>query len=91
MHQTDDADRIIRVLELKIAKATIDYLEEHNIETGEYEAKIIYNIENHVIDGGTINSGTFTNSPVTTVTGQGNTTSATTNASGGSSSHPPTS
>jgi hypothetical protein len=91
MHQTDDADRIIRVLELKIAKATIDYLEEHNVEIGEYEAKIIYNIENHVIGGGTINSGTFTNSPVTTVTGQGNTTSATTNASSGSSSRPPTS
>ena len=91
MHQTDDADRIIRVLELKIAKATIDYLREHNVETGEYEAKIIYNIENHVIGGGTINSGTFTNSPVTTVTGQGNTTSATTNASSGGSSPTPTS
>lgn len=91
MHQTDDADRIIRVLELKIAKATIDYLDEHNIETGEYEAKIIYNIENHVIGGGTINSGTFTNSPVTTVSGQGNTTSTTTNAGSGGSSNTPTS
>lgn len=91
MHQTDDADRIIRVLELKIAKATIDYLVEHNVETGEYEAKIIYNIENHVIGGGTINSGTFTNSPVTNVTGQGNTTSATSNAGGGGSPNPPAS
>jgi hypothetical protein len=91
MHQTDDADRIIRVLELKIAKATIDYLEEHNIETGEYEANIIYNIENHVIGGGTINSGSFTNSPVTTVTGQGNTTSTTTNAGSGGTPRPPAS
>jgi hypothetical protein len=79
MHQTDDADRIIKIVERKIAAATIDFLKEHNVATGEYEAQIIYNIENQVIGGGVINSGTFTNSPVTNVTGQGNTTTASNN------------
>jgi hypothetical protein len=80
MHQRDDEDRIIKVVELKIAAATIEYLKSCNIATGEYEARVIFNIENQVIGGGTINSGTFTNSPVTNVSGQGNTTTTTTTA-----------
>lgn len=78
MHQTDDADRIIRIVELKIASATMEYLKSRNIAIGEYEARVVFNIENQVIGGGTINSGTFTNSPVTNVSGQGNTATATT-------------
>jgi hypothetical protein len=78
MHQRDDEDRIIKVVELKIATATMEYLKSRNIATGEYETQVIFNIESQVIGGGTINSGTFTNSPVTNVSGQGNTTTTTT-------------
>jgi hypothetical protein len=70
MNQQEDAERIIRILERKIATATLDYLQECNIDTGEYEARIIYNIENHVIGGGAIYSGNFTG-PIATATGQG--------------------
>jgi hypothetical protein len=70
IHQKDDAQRIIRVMERKVLTATMDYLRECNISTGEYEAQIIYNIENHVIGGGAIYSGTFTG-PIATATGQG--------------------
>ena len=70
MNQEEDAQRIIRILERKIAAATIDYLRKCNIGTGEYEAQIIYNIENHAIGGGAIYSGTFTG-PIATATGQG--------------------
>ena len=45
MHQTDDADRIVKVVELKIAAAAVDYLREQNVDTGEYEERITYNIE----------------------------------------------
>jgi hypothetical protein len=70
IHQKDDAQRIIRVMERKVVTATMDYLRECNISTGEYEERIIYNIENHVIGGGAIYSGTFTG-PIATATGQG--------------------
>lgn len=70
IHQEDDAQRIIRVMERKVVTATMDYLRECNISTGEYEERIIYNIENHVIGGGAIYSGTFTG-PIATATGPG--------------------
>jgi hypothetical protein len=70
MNQEEDAQRIIRILERKIAAATMDYLRKCNIGTGEYEAQIIYNIENHAIGGGAIYSGAFTG-PIATATGQG--------------------
>ena len=70
MHQKDDAQRIIRIVERKILAVTVEYLQKCNISTGEYEAQIIYNIENHVIGGGAIYSGTFTG-PIATATGQG--------------------
>ena len=75
MNQEEDAERIIRILERKIATATLDYLQECNIGTGEYASRIIYNIENHVIGGGAIYSGTF-NAPIATATGQGATAAA---------------
>jgi hypothetical protein len=70
MHQEDDAQCIIRIMERKVVAATMDYLQECNISTGEYESQIIYNVENHVIGGGAIYSGTFTG-PIATATGQG--------------------
>lgn len=77
MHQDDDAQRIIRIVERKIVAVTVDYLHGRNISTGEFEAQIITNIENHVIGGGAIFSGTFTG-PVAAATG----TSATATAQG---------
>jgi hypothetical protein len=70
IHQEDDAQRIIRVMERKVVTATMDYLRECNISTGNYEERITYNIENHVIGGGAIYSGTFTG-PIATATGPG--------------------
>lgn len=75
MHEEDDAQRIIRIVERKILAVTVDYLQECNISTGEYEAQIITNIENHVIGGGAIYSGSFTGS-IATATGQGATATA---------------
>jgi hypothetical protein len=77
MNQTDDADRIIKIVELKIAAVTMEYLKSRNVDTGEYEKNVVFSIQNQVIGGGTINSGTFTNSPITNVTGQGNATTVT--------------
>jgi hypothetical protein len=87
MNQEEDAQRIIMILERKIATATMAYLRRCNIGTEKYEAQVIYNIENHAIGGGAIYSGTFTG-PIATATGQGTTA---TGQSGGSptSSQPP--
>jgi len=34
VHQAEDADRILRVMELKVIRVTMDYLRQHNIDVG---------------------------------------------------------
>ena len=79
MHQSEDSDRVILVIEEKIFKVTMNFLKSHNVDVTEYEKQVQNIIYNNTISGnGNINSGTFSNSPVANVTGQGNTANSTT-------------
>ena len=75
MHQTEDYNRMIEILEQKIFRVTMDYLREHNIDIGEYETQVSnYFVQTYTVGTGSIiTDSTLTNSPVTSVGGQGNT------------------
>jgi hypothetical protein len=76
VHQTEDSDRLIRVMELKIVRVTMAFLRDCNMDIEEYEKQITTYVQhNTVIGSGNITTGgTFNNSPVTNVTGDGNAT-----------------
>ncbi len=76
MHQAEDSEREIEVIEEKIFTATMDFLRGHNVDITEYEKQMQSIIYNNTISGnGNITSGTFSNSQVANVSGQGNTAS----------------
>jgi hypothetical protein len=79
MHQTEDASRIVTILEEKVIRVTMSYLRECNVDVAETEALIMNMfVQNTVMgDGSIITGGTFTNTQVTTVAGQGNTATST--------------
>jgi hypothetical protein len=70
IHQREDSDRIIDILDRKIIGVTMDYLRERNIDIEEYEERILN--QTMIIGDGNI-TGTITNSQVNSQTGQGNT------------------
>lgn len=72
MQQVEDSDRAVAVIEEKIFRVTVDFLKEHNVDVTEFEKQMQSIIYNHAVNGN-ITSGTFNNSPVTSVGGQGNT------------------
>ena len=72
MQQVEDSDRAIAVIEEKIFRVTVDFLKEHNVDVTEFEKQMQSIIYNNTVNGN-IASGAFNNSPVTSVSGQGNT------------------
>jgi hypothetical protein len=72
MHQAEDSDRAIVVIEEKIFKVTMDFLKRHNVDVTEYEKQMQNIIYNNTAFNGNITSGTFSNSQVASVSGQGN-------------------
>jgi hypothetical protein len=75
MHQDEDSSRIIAILEQKIIGVTMDFLRDHNIDIGEYEKQVQnYLVQHYTVGtGNIITGGTVTKSPMTNVSGQGNT------------------
>ena len=63
VHQAEDADRIPRVIELKVIRVTMDYLRGCNIDVGEFEMHITTHVQadtivgaGNIITGGTVNN-----------------------------------
>ena len=78
IHQAEDSNRTISVIEDKIFQVVMNYLRGHNIDIDEYEQQVQSIIYNNTVNGdGNIAAGTFKNSQVANVSGQGNTTSNT--------------
>jgi hypothetical protein len=74
VHQAEDADRMLRVMELKVIRVTMDYLREHNIDVGEFESHITQVVQTNTIVGvgNIITGGKMSNSSVNAGTSQGN-------------------
>ena len=74
MHQADDADRILHVMELKIVRVTMDYLRSANIDIEEYETQVTNYVQSNTIvgSGNIVTDGTFINSSVNSVNNGGN-------------------
>ena len=66
VHQAEDADRILRVIELKVIRVTMDYLRDCNIDVGEFEMHITNHVQTNTIvgAGNIITGGTVNNSLV---------------------------
>jgi hypothetical protein len=74
MHQGEDSRRAIQVIEEKVFTVTMDFLKDHNVDVADYEKQVQNIIYNNTISGsGNITSGTFNDSQVANVSGQGNT------------------
>jgi hypothetical protein len=72
IHQQEDSDRAIRVIQQKVFSGTMEYLRKHNIDIEDYERQIQNIVQSYTIMGdGNITSGTFNNSQVASVIGQG--------------------
>jgi hypothetical protein len=56
-HQLDDASRIIRVLEAKVARVTMEFLRGHNIDPNEDEKRAFQSVHSYTIIGDIINAG----------------------------------
>jgi hypothetical protein len=74
VHQAEDADRILRVIELKVIRVTMDYLRERNIDIEEYESSITMFVQSNTIVGvgNIITGGAIKNSSVNAGNNQGN-------------------
>jgi hypothetical protein len=83
IHQQEDSERAIRIIEQKVVSCTMEYLRKHNIDIEDYERQIQNIVQSYTIMGdGSITAGTFNNSQVASVIGQG---SATVNTTAGKS------
>ena len=73
MHQADDADRILHVMELKIVRVTMDFLRRRNIDIDEYETQVTNYVQSNTIvgTGNIVTDGTFIKSSVNAVNNQG--------------------
>jgi hypothetical protein len=79
IYHTEDADRVIRIMEMKAVRVTTKYLRLHNIDSEEQEKQVLNFVQNTVIGSGNITSGgTVKTGPVTNVSGQQNTTTTST-------------
>jgi hypothetical protein len=74
VHQAEDADRILRVMELKVIRVTMDYLRECNVDVGEFETHITTHVQTNTIvgTGNIITGGTVRNGSVNATNNQGN-------------------
>jgi hypothetical protein len=72
MEQGEDANRTIEVVEEKIFRVTMDFLRGHNVDVTEFEKQMQNIIYNNTVNGN-ITSGTFSNSQIASISGQGNT------------------
>jgi hypothetical protein len=73
VHQAEDADRILRVIELKVIRVTMDYLRECNIDAGDFEVQITTFVQTNTIvgTGNIITGGTMKDSSVNATGNQG--------------------
>ncbi len=71
MQQVEDSDRAIVIIEEKIFRVTMDFLKRHNVDVTEFEKQMQSIIYNNTVNGN-ITSGTFNNSQIASVSGQGN-------------------
>jgi hypothetical protein len=71
IHQQEDSERAIRIIEQKVFSCSMEYLRKHNIDIEDYERQIQNVVQSYTImgDGNTV--GTFSNSQVASVIGQG--------------------
>jgi hypothetical protein len=73
VHQAEDADRMIRIMELKVVRVTMAYLRERNIDIEEYEKQVLNNVQNNIVIGtGNITTGGAFNNSSVNATGDGN-------------------
>jgi hypothetical protein len=74
VHQAEDADRILRVIELKVIRVTMDYLRACNIDAGDFEMQITTYVQTNTIvgTGNIVTGGTLKNSSVNAGNNQGN-------------------
>ena len=56
-HQLDDTTRIIRVLEAKVVRVTMEFLRNHNIDPNEDEKRAFQSVHSYTINGDIINAG----------------------------------
>jgi hypothetical protein len=72
IHQQEDSERAIRIIEQKVVSCSMEYLRKHNIDIEDYERQIQNIVQSYTIMGdGSITAGTFNNSQVASVIGQG--------------------
>ena len=74
VHQAEDADRMLRVMELKVIRVTMDYLRLHNIDVGQFESQITQIVQTNTIVGvgNIVTGGKVTDSSVSAGPSQGN-------------------
>ncbi len=74
VHQAEDADRMLRVMELKVVRVTMDYLRQHNVDAGEFESHITQYVQTNTIVGvgNIITGGRISESSVNAGTGHEN-------------------
>jgi hypothetical protein len=72
MQQGEDANRAIEVVEEKIFRVIVDFLKRHNVDVTDFEKQMQNIIYNNTVNGN-ITSGTFNNSQIASLSGQGNT------------------
>lgn len=70
-HQRNDAIRIIRLLEEKIVRVTMEFLRDHNIDPNKYEDRAMQSVHSYTVIGDIISAGP--NSQVNTAKGDNNT------------------
>jgi hypothetical protein len=83
IYHSEDAARLITVMEEKVIRATMRYLDISNVDVSESEARIMNTFVQNTINGAgnIVVDSTISQSTMTATSGQGN---ATTNGSGGS-------
>jgi hypothetical protein len=86
IHQYEDSERAISIIEEKVFRATMDYLRKHNLDIDDYERQVQNIFYNNTVNGtGNITAGTFSNSQVASAAGQGNSASNTSSTPNGRS------
>ena len=51
VHQSEDADRILRVIEFKVIRVTMDILRDRNVDVEEFETQITTLVQTNTIVG----------------------------------------
>jgi hypothetical protein len=74
LYHSEDAARLIGVMQQKVIRTTMAYIEDCNIDTGQVEAQIMQTFVQNTINGtgNIVSGGQVSQSPMTTMQGQGN-------------------